>query len=274
MNNSIETINSKQVAYNSAGQNVASNLVAGVESKDTAVSNTFIQIISGALTTIENKYTDFYNAGKYLVEGFANGITAYTYLAEAKARAMAAAAARAAEKELDINSPSKVGYGIGSFFGLGFVNALDDYESKSYDAGSGIADAAKNGLSNAISKISDVINGNIDTQPTIRPVLDLSAITSGADKINELFSSKRSIELAGKISMGMNNLASDNQRNIVSNNDNVVKAIGELRNDMSVLANTISKLKIVMDTGTLVGALVGPLDSSFGQRVIYERRGI
>jgi hypothetical protein len=57
-------------------------------------------------------------------------------------------------------------------------------------------------------------------------------------------------------------------------NDNVVKAIGELRNDMSVLANTMSKLKIVMDTGTLVGALVGPLDSSFGQRVIYEGRGI
>ena len=48
--------------------------------------------------------------------------------------------------------------------------------------------------------------------------------------------------------MGMNNFASDNQSNIVSDNDNVVKAIGELRNDMSVLANTMSKLKIVMDT--------------------------
>ena len=136
MNDSIETINSKQVAYNLAGQNVASNLVAGVESKDTAVSNTFIQIISGALTTIENKYTDFYNAGKYLVEGFANGITAYTYLAEARARAMAAAAARAAERELDERSPSRVFYGIKDNAGLDFLNALSDYESKSYKAGS------------------------------------------------------------------------------------------------------------------------------------------
>jgi hypothetical protein len=248
--------------------------IDGIRSKDATVSATFIQIISGALTTIKNKYTDFYNVGEYLVAGFADGISSKTYRAEAKARAMASAAARAAERELDEHSPSRVFYGIGDNAGLGFINALSDYESKSYKAGSEMAESAKNGLSNAISKISDVINGNIDTQPTIRPVLDLSAITSGADKINELFSSKRSIELAGKISMGMNNLASDNQRNIVSNNDNVVKAIGELRNDMSVLANTISKLKIVMDTGTLVGALVGPLDSSFGQRVIYERRGI
>ena len=209
MNNSIETINSKQVAYNSAGQNVASNLVAGVESKDTAVSNTFIQIISGALTTIENKYTDFYNAGKYLVEGFAEGITDNTFLAEARARAMAAAAARAAEKELDINSPSKVGYRIGSFFGLGFVNALDDYESKSYDAGSGIADAAKNGLSNAISKITDVINENIDTQPTIRPVLDLSDVETGTSKLNALFSRNRAMS----ISADMNGTAGEEIQN-------------------------------------------------------------
>jgi tape measure domain-containing protein len=274
MNDSIETINSKQVAYNLAGQNVASNLVAGVESKDTAVSNTFIQIISGALTTIKNKYTDFYNVGEYLVEGFAAGISSKTYRAEAKARAMASAAARAAERELDEHSPSRVFYGIGDNAGLGFINALSDYESKSYKAGSEMAESAKNGLSKAISKITDIINSDIDTQPTIRPVLDLSAITSGADKINGLFSSKRSIELAGKTGMGMNNLASNNQSNIILDNDNVVKAIGELRNDMSVLANTMSKLKIVMDTGTLVGALIGPLDSSFGQRVIYEGRGI
>jgi len=129
--------------------------ISGINLKNSVVLNAFIQIIGSSLTTIKDKYTDFYNVGKYLVEGFANGITAYTYLAEARARAMAAAAARAAEKELAINSPSKVGYRIGSFFGLGFVNALDDYESKSYNAGSGIADAAKNGLSNVISKITN-----------------------------------------------------------------------------------------------------------------------
>lgn len=172
----------------------------GIQEASPKVINTFVQIISGSLTAIENKYTDFYNAGKYLVEGFADGITANTYLAEARARAMAAAAARAAERELGINSPSKVGYGIGSFFGKGFVNALIDYTSKSYQAGSEIAESAKSGLSNAISKIADVIEGDIDTQPTIRPVLDLSDVESGTGRLNALFSRTQAMSISARMS--------------------------------------------------------------------------
>ena len=56
------------------------------------------------------------------------------------------------------------------------VNALGDYESKSYTAGAAVANAATKGLSGAISKISDTINSDMDAQPTIRPVLDLSDI--------------------------------------------------------------------------------------------------
>jgi hypothetical protein len=231
----LAAINSSAPKFQQAGSTLMINFIAGVKSQDENSRITFTNIISGCLTAIKNKYyefqsvgqecmaqfigsslktikdkyTDFYNVGKYLVEGFANGITAYTYLAEARARAMAAAAARAAEKELAINSPSKVGYRIGSFFGLGFVNALDDYESKSYYAGSGIADAAKNGLSNAISKITDVINGNIDTQPTIRPVLDLSDVETGTSKLNALFSRNRAMS----ISANMNGTAGEEIQN-------------------------------------------------------------
>ncbi len=205
----LAAINSSAPKFQQAGSTLMINFIAGVKSQDENSRITFTNIISGCLTAIKNKYTDFYNIGEYLVEGFANGITAYTYLAEARARAMAAAAARAAEKELAINSPSKVGYRIGSFFGLGFINALDDYESKSYDAGSGIADAAKNGLSNAISKISDVINGDIDTQPTIRPVLDLSDVETGTSKLNALFSRNRAMS----ISANMNGTAGEEIQN-------------------------------------------------------------
>jgi hypothetical protein len=110
---------------------------------------------------------------------------------------MVAAAARAAERELDVNSPSRVFYGIGDYAGRGFVNALSDYESKSYNAGFGIADAAKNGLSKAISQITDIINSDIDTQPTIRPVLDLSDVETGMGRLNALFSRTQGISVSG-----------------------------------------------------------------------------
>jgi hypothetical protein len=205
----LTAIKNKYYEFQSVSKECMVQFIAGINLKDSAVSDTFIQVVSGTLTAIRNKYTNFYNAGMYLVEGFADGITAYTYLAEARARAMAAAAARAAEKELDINSPSKVSYGIGSFFGKGFVNALIDYTSKSYKAGSEIAKSAKNGLSNAISKITDVIEGDIDTQPTIRPVLDLSDVETGTSRLNTLFSRTQAMS----ISAGMGHTSGEEIQN-------------------------------------------------------------
>ena len=200
INGCLTTLRNKFYEFNTVGQAVMTNLIAGIRSKDQTARDTFVQIVSGCLTAIRNKYTDFYNTGKYLVEGFADGITANTYLAEARARAMAAAAARAAERELDEHSPSKVGYRIGDFFGLAFVNAISDYADKSYKAGTNMAAAAKNGLSNAISKIREFVDGEMEVQPTIRPVLDLSEVRSGAGRLTAILSRSQAM----KISSSMN----------------------------------------------------------------------
>ena len=200
INGCLTTLRNKFYEFNTVGQAIMTNLIAGIRSKDQTARDTFVQIVSRCLTAIRNKYTDFYNAGKYLVEGFADGITANTYLAEARARAMAAAAARAAERELDEHSPSKVGYRIGDFFGLAFVNAISDYADKSYKAGTNMAAAAKNGLSNAISKIREFVDGEMEVQPTIRPVLDLSEVRSGAGRLTAILSRSQAM----KISSSMN----------------------------------------------------------------------
>lgn len=195
----LTAIRNKFYEFNTVGQTTMTNLIAGIRTKNQIAKDAFVQIINSCLTAIRNKYTDFYNAGKYLVEGFAKGIDEYTWYAEARARAMARAAAQAAEAELDINSPSKVGYRIGGFFGMGFVNSLIDYTDKSYDAGASVAKSAKEGLRNAVSKIGDFIENGIDSQPTIRPLLDLSDVTEGAGRLSALLSRNQVM----KISAGM-----------------------------------------------------------------------
>lgn len=200
VNSVISSLTSQQYQFTTIGSTMMTNFITGIRGKDSLARNTFLTTINGCLTAIRNKYTDFYNAGKYLVEGFADGITANTYLAEAKAQAMAAAAARAAERELDEHSPSKVGYRIGDFFGLAFVNAISDYADKSYKAGTNMAAAAKNGLSNAISKIREFVDGEMEVQPTIRPVLDLSEVRSGAGRLTAILSRSQAM----KISSSMN----------------------------------------------------------------------
>lgn len=210
-----------------AAAKLMSKAVEGMESKVKNLEKAGKEAASSAAEAIEGKYQSFYNAGSYLVDGFKNGISENSYKAEAKARAMVKAAKEAAEEALGIQSPSKEFYEVGDYSGQGFVNALGDFANKSYDAGYGLANYAKDGLNNALNKISDLIVRGIDAQPTIAPVVDLSNVKAGARNINDIFGrtiSMRTAFAAEAVNYSVN-------RNIQngSNND-VVDAIDKLGN--------------------------------------------
>lgn len=251
----LTAIRNKYQEFQTVGMTMMTRLIAGVREKDESAKTAFTNIVSGCLTAIRNKYQDFYDAGKYLVEGFAKGIDEYTWYAEARAAAMARAAAQAAEEELDINSPSKVGQRIGGFFGMGFVNSIIDYADKSYEAGAEMAAAAKNGLSNAISKVRDFVEGNMDTQPTIRPVLDLSEVRSGAHMLSALLSRNQAMT----ISTEMNRQTASE----IQNGETATPAAG---NSYSFVQNnyspkSLSRIDIYRQTKNQFSALKGLVET-------------
>ena len=196
----LTAIRNKYSEFQSVGQQCMIKFIAGVRTKDSDTKNAFISSLGGAVSAIKDYYSKFYDAGSYLVDGFCKGISDNDYKAAARSKAMAKAAAEAAARELDERSPSKVGYRIGDYFGVAFVNAIGSYKDKSYDAGSGIAEAAKTGLSNTISKIADFIADGIDAEPTIRPVLDLSNVEVGASRLNALLSRSQAMSISSRMS--------------------------------------------------------------------------
>lgn len=200
-----------------AANTLTDRFLVAASAKKLSYYNKFKELAESCISGLRINYNDFYNAGEYLVEGFAKGISENTYLAEARGRAMAAAAARAARAELNINSPSKVGWEIGDFFGLGFVNAIDAYQKKAYDASAEMAASAKSGLTAAASKIQNAIEGNLETQPVIRPVLDLSNIQAGSRYLNGLIPqggihTVRGAELSSRITTDFGSEGSVNPR--------------------------------------------------------------
>jgi tape measure domain-containing protein len=195
----LSLIRDKYQNFNDAGKDCMIYFIGGLKSKDEELSTAISGITNTAVNKIKEAQSSFYEASAYLVEGFVNGIKDNSHLAEDAAREMAASAADAARHELDEHSPSKVGYQIGDFFGIAFVNAISDYADKSYAAGAEIATSAKLGLSKAIAKISDEIDDNIDTQPTIRPVLDLSSIEAKGNKINSLFNRTQALSIGAEL---------------------------------------------------------------------------
>lgn len=251
----LTAIRNKYQEFQVIGQTMMTKLIAGVREKDHAAKTAFTNIVAGCLTAIRDKYQEFYNAGQYLVKGFANGIDEYTWYAEARAAAMARAAARAAERELDINSPSRVGERIGGFFGMGFVNSIIAYADKSYAAGTEMAAAAKNGLSNAISKVRDFVGGNIEVQPTIRPVLDLSEVRSGAHTLSALLSKRQAMSISAGIER--------QNSGVVQNEEDISPKAG---NSYSFVQNnyspkSLSRIDIYRQTKNQFSALKGLVET-------------
>lgn len=192
----LTAIANKYPEFQNAGMQCMIKFIAGIKEKAEEVKTAFTGNLNASVTAIRDHHDQFKQAGAYLVEGFADGISENTYRAEAKARAMARAAAEAAEDELDEHSPSRVGYHIGDFFGLGFVNAIGTYAVKAYNASADMAKSAKTGLGNAIAKVKDMIDNGVDTQPTIRPILDLSDVEEKSHRLNTLFSRSQALTVS------------------------------------------------------------------------------
>lgn len=192
----LTAIANKYPEFQNAGMQCMIKFIAGVKEKAEEVKTAFTGNLNASVTAIRDYHDQFKQAGAYLVEGFADGISENTYRAEAKARAMARAAAEAAEDELDEHSPSRVGYHIGDFFGLGFVNAIGTYAVKAYNASAEMADSAKTGLGNAIAKVKDMIDNGVDGQPMIRPILDLSDVEEKSHRLNTMFSRSQALTVS------------------------------------------------------------------------------
>ena len=170
---------------------------------------------------------------------------------------MARAAVRAAEEELGEHSPSKVFYRVGDYAGQGFIGGLSDYGRKSYSASAEMARSAKQGLSDSISKIKDVISSDIDAQPTIRPVLDLSNLKTGINAVNGLFDTRESLGVVANVG-AINSRMNRNIQN--GTNGEVVSAINQLRKDLGENVGNVYNIDgITYDDGSNISEAVKEL---------------
>lgn len=252
----IKGVESKESLLVGVGKNMASKFASGISQNTKAIKDSFSSVLKAAISLIKSYYSQFREAGKYAVDGFADGISANTYKARAKAKAMADAASEAARKALDERSPSKVFYGIGDYAGVAFVNALKDHTTKAYKASFEMASKAKSGLSDAVAKISDVINSDIDAQPTIRPVLDLSDVRAGASSISRMFGGNPSVGVMSNV-RAITSMMNGNQN---GGNDDVISAIKDLGNKISgKTGDTYHINGITYDDGSNVSDAVATL---------------
>ena len=218
---------------NSAGADLVGSLAKGMTSKMGAVSAAISSIsvsVSTALTNVRAYYVSFYDVGAYLVTGFCNGISANTFRAAAQASAMASAAEQAARAALKINSPSKVFKEIGSGIPEGFAMGIGMLDRDVKNSVTDMAASAITSTRSAMATVLDALNGDIDAQPTIRPVIDLTNVRDGANSIQSLLGGANTVGVRADL----NAISSTMNRRIQNGTtDDVISAINKLNDGLA-----------------------------------------
>ena len=119
-----------------------------------------------------------------------------------------------------------------------------------------IAKEAKDGLGKAISKIKDSIESDMDTNPTIRPVVDLSNVANGAKAINGMLDMSPSVGVMANL----RSISSSMSNGQNGGNDDVISAINNLSKKISGMSgNTYTINGITYDDGSNVSNAVETL---------------
>lgn len=202
-----------------------------------------------------------------MAQGLADGISSKQSTVVNAAASLAQAAIDAANKKLKINSPSKVFRAIGSGIVEGFVQGVDQNVNQAVSATTNMADRSVRGFSKALSSLNTIVGEEMDTNPTITPVLDLSAVQEGSGYISNMLDMASSIGLDTNTG-AINNLFTQNARNTVTNSD-VVSAIGKLNKNLQNVGNTYNSINgITYDDGSNIYNAI----SEIANAALVERR--
>lgn len=225
--NMADAFKGKQKDFKSAGTTLMNGLKDGLKNGSSPAKKAISSTLTSAVSNIRDYRPSFYNAGKYCAEGFASGIYDNAYRGKIAAVAMAQAAYDAAKEKLKINSPSKIFRALSASVPEGFAQGITRNLGLVRDSATNMADAAIDSTKSAISRIADVMQMDMDTQPTIRPVVDLSNVEEGARSVGELFNIDPSMNMLNNVGT-ITTMMSRRQ----NGSDDVVNAIKDLSNKL------------------------------------------
>lgn len=221
---SASAVDSSKDSYGSKGSDMVVWMAAGVSGAGALLTAAVATVVSQATEGVVDTNA-WMGIGENLASGIAAGIRARTYEAINATVALMVQSMQAARNTAVIQSPSKKMYEIGTYFVRGFANAVGDNTAMAARETGNMAGASLKAMRLAVRGIGDIFGSDIDGQPVIRPVLDLSDIESGARSISGMFGNMAPIPLAGNIDAIAANSLSLRQ---AATTDDILTALGDM----------------------------------------------
>jgi phage-related protein len=225
----VEVIKGGLTGFLEGGKELLGGLVDGIKAKWPAVKEAVKSAIDKAKGAVANAGSKLLQAGKDLIQGFINGIASKAWAVISKATEVVGGAVQAVKNFLGINSPSRVFMEIGKYTAQGMSVGLDKYAYLAEDSASGLAENVVKNVKNPLSNIAKLMDVDIDVNPTITPVMDLSNVEQGARRLSDMIGNQdvrinaRSGMLAGSVGTIQNG----------KDNSDVISAIKDLKEGLN-----------------------------------------
>ena len=221
--NAAKTAVTDNVDFKSTGKKLGSSLITGLNDKEDDIKDAAEKLAKAAKTAITDCKEDFVEAGKDLGRGLIKGIKDKEDDVYDAGFDLGQEAVKGEKKGQKSNSPSKLTIKAGKWLGEGLVIGIKNMSKKVYNAGYDMGDNAIGAVSKAIANISEVINSDVDTQPTIRPVMDLDNVRSGMDTMSRMLGATPSVGVLANV-----NAISSSMRGGQNGASDVVSAIKDI----------------------------------------------
>lgn len=176
-----------------AGVDSAQGLVNGLKSQEITAAAKVEELATKITDAIETKLEvyeggskRFERVGVLSMEGLKNGLKRKKNSVYEQIRDIAKGMIAELKKELKIRSPSQVFAELGEYTSLGMADGLASGGKAVTDAVQDIGDKSVTAMQKSMGQLSAIMADEIDPNPVITPVLDLSDISTGARKLQAL----------------------------------------------------------------------------------------
>lgn len=203
-------IHSPSRVFDDFGGYIVQGLINGLLARLEWLKNTVGDIGSGVISKFNEGISSFVDIGKNMMAGIIEGISGMATKVTDTIKGIGSAGVDGLKNLLGIHSPSRVFGEIGKFSMLGFANGISDFSNKVYNETENVGQSAIDSLRDVMLNLYDIVSGDMEMSPTIRPVMDLSDIENGTYQMNSMFSKLQTIPLQNNnlklsaISQGMN----------------------------------------------------------------------
>lgn len=254
------------------GEAIVSAIAQGIgdDVSKTNLTNTMDRILSTIIIKVRGYEQNFKAVGTWIPKGLGDGIWENRYAAINAAIDVMNAAIEAAEDTAGVASPSKVFAEIGMYSDIGLAQGLLGSIGLVDTAAGAVSQTAIDTVLNGMREIQNLPLDRIETTPTIRPVLDTSYISSRARMIDGVLGETRTIGFNTRKLEAEAQLLGESTGSDISI---ISQQMAGLREQLDDLKTTIANIKMVVDTGALVGAMESDIDKSLGARSRRSGRG-